>query len=56
MLRGADNWVAMAQYGNAKEKWLKQFLELPNGIPSHDTIARVFARLDPKELEKCFIA
>ena len=54
MLSSADNWVAMEQYGNAKEEWLKQFLELPNGIPSHDTIARVFARLDPKEFEKCF--
>lgn len=54
MLCGADNWVAMEQYGHAKEEWLKQFLELPNGIPSHDTIARVFARLDPKEFEQCF--
>lgn len=54
MLCGADNWVAMEQYGNAKEEWLKQFLELPNGIPSHDTISRVFARLDPKEFEQCF--
>ena len=54
MLCGADNWVAMEQYGHAKEEWLKQFLELPNGIPSHDTISRVFARLDPKEFEQCF--
>ena len=54
MLCGADNWVAMEQYGNSKQEWLKQFLELPNGIPSHDTISRVFARLDPKEFEKCF--
>lgn len=54
MLCGADNWVAMEQYGHAKEEWLKQFLELPNGIPSHDTIARVFARIDPKEFEQCF--
>ena len=54
MISGADNWVAMEQYGNAKEEWLKQFLELPNGIPSHDTISRVFARLDPKEFEQCF--
>ena len=51
---GADNWVAMEQYGNSKYEWLKQFLELPNGIPSHDTIARVFARLDPNEFEQCF--
>ncbi len=54
MLCGADNWVAMEQYGKAKEEWLKQFLELANGIPSHDTISRVFARLDPKEFEQCF--
>lgn len=54
MICGADNWVAMEQYGNAKQEWLKQFLELPNGIPSHDTIARVFARIDPKEFEQCF--
>ena len=54
MLCGADNWVAMEQYGNAKEEWLKQFLELPNGIPSHDTISRVFGRIDPKEFEQCF--
>jgi len=54
MLCGADNWVAMEQYGNAKEEWLKQFLELPNGIPSHDTISRVFAKLDSKEFEQCF--
>ena len=54
MLCGADNWVAMEQYGKAKQEWLKQFLELPNGIPSHDTISRVFARIDPKEFEQCF--
>jgi DDE_Tnp_1-associated len=51
---GADNWVAMEQYGNSKQEWLKQFLELPNGIPSHDTLARVFARIDPLEFEQCF--
>lgn len=44
----------MEQYGKSKQEWLKQFLELPNGIPSHDTIARVFARLDPNEFEQCF--
>ncbi len=54
MICGADNWVAMEQYGKSKQEWLKQFLELPNGIPSHDTIARVFARLDPNEFEQCF--
>ena len=54
MLCGADNWVAMKQYGKAKQEWLKQFLELPNAIPSDDTISRLFARLDPKEFEQCF--
>jgi predicted transposase YbfD/YdcC len=54
MICGANNWVAMEQYGNSKQEWLKQFLELPNGIPSHDTIARVFARIDPLEFEQCF--
>lgn len=54
MICGADNWVAMEMYANSKQEWLEQFLELPNGIPSHDTIARVFARIDPSEFEKCF--
>lgn len=54
MICGADNWVAIETYGNSKYEWLKQFLELPNGIPSHDTFARVFARLDPNEFEQCF--
>lgn len=40
---GADGWVGMESYGKAKQGWLQTFLELPNGIPSHDTFARVFA-------------
>lgn len=50
VLGGADSWVAIETYAQAKQEWLKQFLALPNGIPSHDTIARVFARVDPKHL------
>jgi predicted transposase YbfD/YdcC len=45
----------METYGEAKYQWLKQFLELPNGIPSHDTFSRVFARLDPEEFQNCFL-
>ena len=41
---GADGWVAIETYGCAKYEWLKTFLDLPNGIPSHDTFARVFAK------------
>lgn len=54
MICGADNWVAMEMYANSKQEWLEQFLELPNGIPSHDTISRVFARINPLEFEQCF--
>jgi hypothetical protein len=52
---GADTWVAMEAYGRAKEKGLRQFLALPNGMPSHDTFARVLARLKPEELQHCFL-
>src|SRR6059058_2378144 len=46
IISGADEWVAMEAYGNAKREWLGSFLALPNGIPSHDTFGRVFAALD----------
>ena len=51
---GADGWVEVEQFGKAKEAWLKTILELPNGIPSHDTFGRVFSHLDPIEFEACF--
>lgn len=46
----------IANYGHAKETWLKRFLRLPNGIPSHDTIARLFAALNPEGLQACFLS
>jgi predicted transposase YbfD/YdcC len=52
---GANDWEAIAQYGRTKQDWLKTWLKLPNGIPSPDTFNRVFARLKPEELQKCFI-
>ncbi|MBD6620178.1 ISAs1 family transposase [Komarekiella sp. 'clone 1'] len=52
---GADSWVAIELYGCTKYEWLKTFLELPNGIPSHDTFARVFAQLNPQQFQKCFL-
>lgn len=53
-LCGAESWEEIQMTGEEKEDWLRQFLELPNGIPSHDTIARVFARLSASEFERCF--
>lgn len=53
---GADTWVDIAEFGVAKQEWFEQFLHLPNGIPSHDTFGRVFARLDPEQLQGCLLA
>ena len=52
---GADGWVQVEEFGYCKEKWFRTFLELPNGIPSHDTFGRVFALLDPQAFEECFM-
>jgi predicted transposase YbfD/YdcC len=52
---GADTWTEIELFGQKKQPWLKKFLELPNGIPSHDTFGRVFALLDPEEFGKHFM-
>ena len=51
---GADSFVAIALFGQLNEAWLRTFLELPHGIPSHDTLGRVFARLDAARFEEGF--
>ena len=56
VLSGAESWNDIADYGKDKREWLKTFLTLPSGIPSHDTFNRVFAALDPVEMEKGFVA
>ena len=53
---GAQNWVEIEQWGQARQAWLSEFLELPHGIPSHDTFGRVFALLDPARLHQAFVA
>lgn len=55
LLAGAESFTEMEFYGRKKEDWLKSFLELPNGIPSHDTINRVFAAIDPHAFLECFV-
>ena len=52
---GAEGWTDIETYGVTKYSFLKQFLELPNGIPSHDTFARVFGRLNPQQFQQCFL-
>lgn len=49
-LGGCESWVDVELFGISKQKWFEKFLELPNGIPSHDTFGRVFALLDPQQL------
>ena len=51
---GAEGWVEIEEFGRSKEAWFQTFLALPNGIASHDTFGRVFARIDPKQFEACF--
>ena len=51
---GAEGWTDIENFGNSKLPWLKTFLELPNGIPSHDTFGRVFSRINAQEFQRAF--
>ena len=53
---GADGWTEIEMYALARKEWLDKFLELPNGIPSHDTFARVFSQINPDEFNKSFLS
>ncbi len=55
-IAGADSWPEVERFGLVKLAWLRTFLGLPNGIPSHDTFCRVFARIDPKAFNRCVAA
>jgi hypothetical protein len=55
VLCGADGWVEIEEFGKAKEAFFAELLDLPNGIPSHDTFGRVFALIDPKQFEVSFM-
>ena len=51
---GAEGWTDMENFGNRKFSWLKTFLELPNGVPSHDSFGRVFAMIDAQQFQLAF--
>jgi len=55
ILCGADDWNSIEGFGKAKEEWFRRFLQLPSGIPSHDTFRRVFAQISPSSFQECFI-
>jgi predicted transposase YbfD/YdcC len=55
VVSGADSWVDVENYGHCKLDWLKTFLALPNGIPAHDTIGRVFSLINPAAFQQCFL-
>lgn len=54
VVSGVDNWVMMPVFGNTKLSWLRKFFPYKNGIPSHDVLGKLFAKLDTQEFSKCF--
>ena len=56
IISGAEGWQGIVDFGHEKRDWLSRYIGLKNGIPSHDCIAYVFARLSPEGFRNCFIA
>jgi predicted transposase YbfD/YdcC len=56
VVAGAEGWTDVENYGHAKRDWLETFLDLPHGIPSHDTLGRVFAALAPDAFQRCVLS
>lgn len=56
VLGNASTWVEIEEFGNAKKRWLKKFIRLKNGIPSHDTFRRVFGLIDTMQLQQATVA
>jgi predicted transposase YbfD/YdcC len=53
---GADSWVEVSEWAVVKQEWLETVVEMPHGVPSHDTFSRVFSVLNPKQLQACFVS
>src|SRR3954447_1817309 len=53
-IAGAKDWQEIETFGRKRQEWLKRFLRLPHGIPSHDTLERVFDRINPGAFQACF--
>ena len=56
VLSGSDGFIAIETYGKAKQSWLEKFLDMPYGIPSHDTFGRVLGSIEPQVLQESFLA
>lgn len=56
VIAGANTWTDIETFGRNRKDWLKRFLQLPNGIPSHDTFERVLDRIDPQAFQRCLVA
>src|SRR5476651_489395 len=56
VIGGANTWVDIETFARTRQEWLQRFLRLPNGIPSHDTIERVFSLINPRSLQRCVLA
>ena len=54
VVAGADTYEQIENFGKKRKRWLSKFLELPYGIPSHDTFGRIFERMNPNEFQNCF--
>lgn len=55
VLSGAESWIDVEMYGREKGEFLRKYIPLPHGIPSHDTFGRVFSLIQPEKIQKCFI-
>ena len=54
VIAGAEGWEEIEDFGHSRLSWLQEYADFENGIPSHDTIARVMSLVNPKQFQQCF--